>query len=64
MAPRLACFPDIERWGARDRRLLARIVRAKGSRRERDYVLLASRHQRFRAAVEQLANQTGPPARA
>jgi len=62
MAPLLACLPDIERWGARDRRLLARIVRAKGSRRERDYVLLASRHQRFRAAVEQLANETTPPA--
>jgi hypothetical protein len=62
MAPLLACLPGIERWGARDRRLLARIVRAKGSRHERDYALLASRHQRFRAAVERLANQTAPPA--
>jgi hypothetical protein len=62
MAPLLACLPDIERWGARDRRLLARIVRAKGSRRERDYALLASRHRRFRAAVERLANQTAHPA--
>jgi len=63
MAPLLACLPDIERWGAREKHLLARIVRAKGSRRERDYALLASRHQRFRAAVEQLANETTPPAR-
>jgi hypothetical protein len=55
--------PGTYRWGARDRRLLARIVRAKGSRRERDYALLASRHRRFRAAVEQLANETTPPAR-
>ena len=40
----------------------ARIIRAKGSRRERDYALLASRHRRFRTAVEQLANQTTSPA--
>jgi hypothetical protein len=56
MAPMLACFPDLEHWNARDKRLLARIVRAKGSRRERDYALLASRHHRFRTAVEHLAN--------
>jgi hypothetical protein len=56
MAPLLACLPEIERWSARERNLLARIVRAKGSRRERDYALLASRHRRFRDAVERLAN--------
>jgi hypothetical protein len=60
MAPLLACLPGVERWSARERRLLARIVRAKGSRRERDYALLASRHRRFREAVEQLAGETGP----
>jgi hypothetical protein len=58
----LACIPDLGQWSAREKHLLARIVRAKGSRRERDYALLASRHQRFRAAVEQLANETTPPA--
>jgi hypothetical protein len=62
MAPMLACLPDLGQWSAREKHLLARIVRAKGSRRERDYALLASRHTRFRAAVEQLANQTPPPA--
>ena len=56
MAPLLACLPGVGRWSVRDRRQLARIVRAKGSRRERDYALLASRHRRFRDAVEQLAN--------
>jgi hypothetical protein len=61
MAPMLACLPDLGRWSARGKHLLVRIVRAKGSRRERDYTLLASRHQRFRAAVEQLANDTTPP---
>ena len=61
MAPLLACLPGVERWSLRDRRQLARIVQAKGSRRERDYALLASRHRRFRDAVEQLANETTPP---
>ncbi len=63
MAPLLACLPGVEHWSARDRNLLARIVRAKGSRRERDYALLASRHARFRDAVEQLANETALPTR-
>ncbi len=57
MAPLLACLRGIGRWSARDRKQLARIVRAKGSRRERDYALLASRHRRFRDAVEELANE-------
>jgi len=58
MAPLLACLPDLGQWSARDKFLLARIVRAKGSRRERNYALLASRHHRFRFAVEHLATQT------
>ncbi len=62
MAPLLACLPGVESWSRRDRRQLARVVRAKGSRRERDYALLASRHRRFRDAVEQLANETPPTA--
>jgi len=57
MAPLIACLPGIARWSVRERRQFARIVRAKGSRRERDYALLASRHRRFRDAVEQLAAQ-------
>jgi hypothetical protein len=57
----LACLPDLERWSVREKHLLARMVRAKGSRHERDYALLASRHKRFRAAFEQIANQTPPP---
>jgi hypothetical protein len=62
MAPLLACLTGVERWTLRDRKQLARIVQAKGSRRERDYALLASRHLRFRDAVERLANETPPPA--
>ena len=60
MTPMLACIPDLEHWSARDKHLLTRIVRGKGSRRERDYTLLASRHRRFNTAVEHLANQAPP----
>jgi hypothetical protein len=56
MAPLLACLPEIERWSAREKNLLARIIRAKGSCRERDYARLVSRHRHFRDAVERLAN--------
>ena len=59
----LACIPDLEHRSARDKRLLARLVRAKGSRRERDCALLVSRHRRFRTAVEQLTDRTTPPVR-
>ena len=55
MAPLLACLPDVARWSARDRKQLARIIRAKGSRRERDYARLASRHPRFRDALAELS---------
>lgn len=61
MAPLLARLPGIEHWSLRERRQLARIVQAKGSRRERGYALLASRHRRFRDAVDQLANEAPPP---
>ena len=56
IAPLIACLPGLGRWNARDRRQLARMVRAKGSRREREYALLAARHRRFRDAVERLAD--------
>ncbi len=58
MAPLLACLPGIEHWSLHDRKQLARIIRAKGSRRERDYALLASRHWLFRDAVDELASDT------
>jgi hypothetical protein len=63
MAPLLACLPGIGDWGPLDRKMLARVVRAKGSRRERDYALLAAGHRRFRNAVEQLAKDGSPAAR-
>jgi hypothetical protein len=63
MAPMFAAMPDVERWSRRDKALLVRVVRAKGSARERTYALLAERHGTFRAAVERLANAAVMPRR-
>ncbi len=55
MAPLLANIPDLEDWTVRERASLVRIIRAKGSTHERDFLLLSNRHSRFKAALEELA---------
>ena len=53
-APLVLCLPGIAGWTATERRELARVVRAKGGRRESDYVALADRHRKLRAALVEL----------
>jgi hypothetical protein len=55
MAPLLANIPDLEDWTVRERASLVRIIRAKGSTHERDFLLLSNQHTRFKAALEELA---------
>jgi hypothetical protein len=55
MAPVVDALPGLERWPRADRVLLGRIIRAKGGRHERNYVLLCQRHPRFEAALRRLA---------
>jgi len=57
-SPLMISLPGIERWPAADRRALARIARAKGRRRESDYVLLLDRHKRLRRALLRIARNT------
>ena len=47
----------VERWSASNKRALVRVVRAKGGRRESDFVRLFDRHRRLRAAVLRLAEE-------
>jgi hypothetical protein len=61
LAPLVCCIPDLARWSPADRRLLAQVIRAKGSIRERDYAALTLEHHRFQRAVWKLANSTLPP---
>ncbi|MBI5267720.1 MAG: hypothetical protein HY851_10855 [candidate division Zixibacteria bacterium] len=62
LAPLVCCIRDLARWSAADRRLLAQLIRAKGSTRERDFAALMLQHDRFQRAVWNLANTTTPPA--
>jgi hypothetical protein len=54
-SPLVVILPGIERWSARERRALARIVLAKGGRRESDFVRLFDRHRALRRALNRLA---------
>jgi len=49
--PLVALLPDVERWSARERRELVRVILAKGGRRESEFVRRFDRHARLRAAV-------------
>jgi hypothetical protein len=54
-APVLDLIPDLARWGRTERAALAALVRAKGGRRESDYVQAFDRHRRLRRALCALA---------
>jgi hypothetical protein len=46
-APLVVSIGGLGRWSAAEKRALARIVRAKGGRRESDYVALYAAHRRL-----------------
>jgi hypothetical protein len=48
-------LPGIEAWSPEDKRGLVDVIRAKGGRRERDFVARFDRHRRLRRAVRRLA---------
>jgi hypothetical protein len=50
LAPVLVML-DVRRWSAEDRRALVEVVRAKGGRSERDYVVRYRAHPRLDAAI-------------
>ena len=54
-APLIGVLPGVSRWSPADRRALTETVRAKGSRRESDYVRRFDAHRRLRHAVVALA---------
>ena len=56
-SPLIMTLPGVERWSASNKRALVRVVRAKGGRRESDFVGLFDRHRRLRAAVLRLAEE-------
>jgi len=50
-SPLVLALPRISRWSAAERRALAAVVRAKGGRRESDYVRRFDAHAKLRRAL-------------
>ena len=54
-APLLAGVKDLSKWTAQEKRQLVNIIRAKGGRQERDFILLSQQHPKLRRALEAVA---------
>jgi hypothetical protein len=54
-SPLILSLPGVERWTEAERRALATVARAKGGRRESDYVRLFDGHRKLRRALLKLA---------
>ena len=57
-APLVTLLPGLERWSAGERHAAADVIRAKGSRRESDFVWRFDAHQKLREALAKLARST------
>jgi hypothetical protein len=57
LAPLVDAIGGTARWPARDRELLARLLRAKGGRCERDFITLAQQLPRLEAGMRRLARR-------
>jgi hypothetical protein len=56
-SPLMVMLPGISRWRLQEKRALVQVVRAKGGRRESDYVRLFNKHRRLRRAIIKLAQE-------
>lgn len=56
-SPLVTALPGVHRWGAGARKELVRVVRAKGGRRESDFVALFDGHKLLRKAILKLARE-------
>jgi hypothetical protein len=56
-APLVGVLPGVSGWSAAERTALAEVVRAKGGRRESDYVRRFDQHARLRRAVVAVARR-------
>ena len=55
-APVVAALPGVADWPLADRKALGAVIRAKGGRRESDFVRLFDAHRRLRQAIRVLAS--------
>jgi hypothetical protein len=54
-SPLILALPEAARWSAAQKRAAVAVMRAKGGRRESDFVRLLDRHAALRAGLERLA---------
>ena len=57
MGPLVLLLKGVKRWSPQNRRALVRVVRAKGGRRESDFVKLFDSHRLLKKAVLDLAEE-------
>ena len=57
-SPLIVMLPGISRWRPEEKRALVKVVRAKGGRRESDFVTLFDKHRRLRRAILKLTEET------
>ena len=56
-SPLIMILPDLGRWSRENKRALVKVVRAKGGRRESDYLRLFDGHRTLRRAIQRLAER-------
>lgn len=56
-SPLIVMSPGISHWKQQEKRALVRVVRAKGGRRESDFLTLFNKHRRLQKAIVQLAQE-------
>lgn len=61
-APLVSVLPGIDGWSDRELKALGEVVRAKGGRRESDFIRKFDRHRKLRGAVFELAGSEPPKA--
>ena len=54
-SPLLLTLPGVARWSVANKRALVEVVKAKGGRRESEFVLLFDRHRALQRAMLRLA---------
>jgi hypothetical protein len=56
-SPLMLALPGVERWTAGEKRTLAQVARAKGGRRDSDYVILLDAHKKLRRALLRMSKR-------
>jgi len=59
-SPLMLTLPGVERWTKEEKRALALVAKAKGGRRESDYIRLFDAHQKLRRALLTLSKRRIP----